>query len=319
AEEAGAITGDLDRALRRFIRMRLLDTGWIRQIALRIKSYKRFFAARKVRRVLVGDVTGGDCRVIAETAHAMGIPVDELLNGMFVVPQKYDARCGDTGCAPIVARMLSWGRMNEEWLAMTGAGIEVRRTGYPALDGLRRRVPKSRAGKPRRALVLPIYADADDVMALTSNIFSYLVDTIRVLDRAGIGEIRVKLHSGPQNLDYYRDVAVYSGVACEVIKGGDLVPHLDWADIVVGPVNSGAFVETMAAGVPYYAYRPWPSLISRALLDTMGLLDAPEDLARALGAGREPDRRAILDRVCSFGEIENAAARVWETIEADRK
>jgi hypothetical protein len=302
-----------DQALGSFIQKRLIMTGWFRAAAAEVKSYLNFLEKNRVGRVVVGDVTG-HIRIIAESASVLGIPADEMVNGMFVVPQRNDARCGDKGRGPFLDRILTWGEQNERWLESCAARVNVSRTGYPALDVFRRNAIPRTHSKPKTALVLPIYVDADDVMALVSNIFAYLVDTLQVLKASGVENIRVKLHVGPQDLDYYTDVARSSGVDCDVIKGGPIGPHLEWADIVVGPVNSGAYIEANAAGVPYYGFRPWPSLIDARLFDGMGILATPAELAHALATGWLPDRDKILASVASFDEISDSGSRTWRIV-----
>lgn len=313
AAEAAAAPHSVEAAIRKFVRCRIVESGWLAAVACEVKSCREMLRRNAVTRVVVGDVTGRP-RLIAECAASLGLPSDELPNGCMVVPQRNDARCGDRGRGPLLDRVLTWGWLTERWLALGAAKVRYCRTGYPALDRLRRAAAKPLPTVPLNALVLPIYADGDDVIALTSNIFGYLAETIEVLHAAGIANIRIKVHGGPQNIDYYRDVADGTGIRCEVVKEGPLAPHLEWADLVVGPVNSGAFIEANALGVCYYGYRPWPSLIDVSLFEGMDILSTPAELAAALAARRIPDRAFIVSRVASFDSIDNAGRHTWRAL-----
>lgn len=302
-----AAADDIDIVRLHFIRSRLLDSGWLTERALEIKRFQRMFRRHRFARVVVGDATNGYCRLVADCARMAGVSVDELPNGMFVTKQRYDARLRGASGSPVVGRVLSWGPLTERWLAATEANVGPV-VGYPALDGFRAPVAPIRF---RRALVLPIYADADDAMAFTSNIFGSLVDTVRTLRIYGCAEIRVKIHVGPQNRDYYIDVLRAFGLDEPVFKDGAFVDHLQWADFVVGPVNSGAFVETLAAGKPYFPICPYPSQIDPALLPDIRLVRSGDDLLERLRHEDVPGRDAVLEDLCSFISIPDASRRFW--------
>lgn len=305
-------------AARRLIVAELLDNGWLDHQASAALQWRRVFARRRFLRAVVGDATNDACRLVIEAAGQAGVPVDELPNGMFVTSQRYEARCGDAHQPPALSRLLSWGPQTDLWLRETGAGIASVRVGYPALDALRR--PAAAAGPVRRALVLPIYADADDTPALTSNIFATLVEVVAALQARGCPEIRVKLHSGPQNLDYYRAVLAHHGLTADIIKGGPLAPHADWADVVVGPVNSGAFIETLALGKRYVPIRPEPSLISRSQLGPVPVVDGAAGMSHMLDDDGWWSRDAILGHFCEASpDGASAAARMWRVFEQDRE
>ena len=296
-----------------FITRRILATGWIEQRALEVKRYLKLFRRHRFARVVVGDATNGFCRLVAECASVNKVPCDELPNGMFVTRQLYDARLGGQSGPPVIDRVLSWGPFTHRWLAATGAhaGATV---GYPALDDQRTPPVPVRFG---RALVLPIYADADDPAAFTSNIFGCLVDVVRALRKFGCAEIRVKVHVGPQNRNYYADVLRHFDLDVPVIKDNALPEHLHWADFVVGPVNSGAFVETLAVGKPYFPILPSPSRIDPALLGGILLVKSAEELVGLLDRGNIPARDVVLEDLCSFVSIPNASRQFWRALSKD--
>lgn len=307
-----ATRSGVEGAVARFLLERVVATGWLRQQASAAKAHQRVFRRHRFARVLVGDSTNGTCRIVIETARAHGVAVDELPNGMFITPQRYDTRTGDRGGPALIDRMLCWGPAGERWIAAQAPGLARARTGYPAIDPLRR-APRPLA-RLERALVLPVYADCDDVPAFTSNIFGWLVATVAVLTERGC-RVRVKLHSGPQNLDYYRDVLRQAGLDAEIVKGGALQPHLEWADFAVGPSNSGATVEALAAGLPYYAVVPAPSLIDPGLLPPTVVVRSPADLVDRLRRCDTPDIAAALDDLCGCAAIPNASRQVWRALE----
>lgn len=300
-------------ALFGFLRDRVVATGWLRQQAIAAKAHDQLFRRHRFARLVVGDSTNDICRVAIEAARGHGVAVDELPNGMFITPQHYDTRTGDRAGPPLIDRMLCWGPSGERWITAQAPGMARVRTGYPALDPLRR--PPRPLARLQRALVLPVYADCDDVSAFTSNIFGWLAGVVETLAGLGCGEIRVKLHNGPQNPDYYREVLRQAGLQADIVKGGPLQPHLAWADVAIGPSNSGAMVEALAAGLPYYAVVPIPSLIDVALLPTTIIVQSTADLAARLQRRDGPDIATALDDLCDFAAIPNASRQVWRALE----
>ncbi|MCC7016141.1 MAG: hypothetical protein IT564_02925 [Rhodospirillales bacterium] len=310
-ESGEAAPGDAAAAARHlFILHRILAAGRLERRALEVKRYLKLFRRHRFARVVVGDATNGFCRMIADCARAAGVATDELPNGMFVTRQRYDARLGDGAAAPAIQRELSWGPLTDRWLETTGVRVPRVTVGYPALDGLRRPVAPVRF---ERALILPIYADADDAMAFTSNIFGSLVEVTRALRDFGC-QVRVKVHVGPQNLAYYTDVIRQAGIGVPVFKDNLFDRHLEWADFVVGPVNSGAFVETLAAGKPYFPICPSPSQIDPKLLPGVRLIGSASELIERLKRQDVPDRDRVLEDICSFVSIADSSRRFWAVL-----
>ena len=84
------------------------------------------------------------------------------------------------------------------------------------------------------------------------------------LNEAGQYAVRFKLHPGLFKTSYYEMIKKRFNLQCEVCQSGSFVEHLAWADEVIGPASSGARLEALAAGKPYYAIqlKPHSHLIS---------------------------------------------------------
>jgi hypothetical protein len=299
-------------ARRSFVRENLIATGWLQAQAREVTRYQRLFRHNRVARVVIGDATNVTCRMIADTARQASVPVDEMLNGMFLTPQRYDARTGDSHGASAIDGLLSRGLGDERWLKRTEADLPFRRVGYPALKAKGMGMLRPKAHK--RALVLPIYADGDDALAVQGYVFSHLVSVVDSLRRFGCDEIRVKLHAGPPNLPYYRDLMATLGLKADLYKDNALAMHIDWADFVTGPVNSGSFLETLALGKPYYPFQPQPSLIDPVLIEGVRVLTTAEELIDCLRNGTPVDARAILETFASASSIPDSPKAFWQAM-----
>jgi hypothetical protein len=301
-----------ETSLRELVRQRLFGTGLLLARARETLAIRRMFRKANVVRVVAGAVNNAQNRLVIETARELGIAVDEMLNGMFMTRERIASRNGDGRNGPLVDRLLSWGPQNEAWLAAIEAPYPAVRVGYAALDGLAVAAPRL-PGAPRRALVLPLTVDSSDTTGLRANIMSYLVMTLDLLREAGFEEITVKLHPGTPNRDYFETTLCAAGHKVPVVKDGPLAPLVADSDIVVGPVNSGALVETAALGRPYVPIRAVPGSIDPALCGGIPVADGHDSLKRLLVDGPAAPQ-TVLDAFCDRTAIPNAAGRFWQVM-----
>lgn len=302
----------LERSMRQLIRTRLFESGLYLARAQEAQRLRKLLTAMNIRRVVVADVANADNRLVMEVARSLDIPVDEMLNGMFMTGQRVEARTGNGSLPPLVDRFLSWGPQNEAWHRKIGASYPCVRTGYPAIGDPRPAAPWEPAAA-RRALVLPLTVDFSDTTGLRGNIMQYLMMTLDVLRERGFDRIVVKLHPGTPNMEYY-DAAVKSNDHnVLVVKDGPLAAYVADADIVVGPVNSGALVETAALGKPYVPLRAVPGSIDPALCGSIPVAHDRDSLIALLSSG-PASPAAVLDAFCDAGTIHDSGRRFWNVI-----
>ena len=304
----------VEAARRAHVEEKILGNGRLLEFAAEAKSYRLLLARRHATRVVVGDATNTSGRLIVEAAFAVGIPADELLNGMFVHGCAYDVRCGDRFGPPKLSRLLSWGPSQEEWLRRIGSPLPTARVGYPGLDPVRRgegalSLPPVGRG---RVLLLPGTSSIYNFRMLRGGTYSNIVEVTRMLRRLGHSEIRLKVHPafGPAATSINRTTTCQ----LEIITGGSVPQQTQWADLVIGPADSGSLVETLAAGKPYYALVPQPNSIDPAVMGPVPLYPDAAALGAALAAGEVPDRDAILGHMCDFGRIPSASEAVWRML-----
>jgi len=313
AESAQGPAHGIERFRRAYVLETIIASGRFRAMAARIKNWRRLFERHRFRRVLVTDSTNYESRIPVELARVFGVPADELVNGMFNTHQRHDARVGLDGRPPLLTRFLGGGAQGEEWLAETGSPLPARRTGYPVLDPLRA------ASAPRarwtRALVLACPPVPDDLVAMRGDGFKYAVEVLAMLAEAGY-ETRFKLHPGLERADYYAEVFRRHGIETRILQTEPIHPEIDWADVVIGPITSGAVVEVMAMGKPYI-----PVVMSPSGVTEGGKVDLP--VCRDAGEVHERLRRprdlvatiaGALERLSAFVSIPDAGAEVWRAL-----
>ncbi|AVM74864.1 hypothetical protein [Magnetospirillum gryphiswaldense] len=305
-------TDPIEESLRAIIRTVVFGGQELAMRATEVRIYGRMFRRQRIDCLMVGDSENHTCRMLLELARQRGVPCDELLNGMFLSYQQMDARCGDGFHPAAIDRLLSWNRGNEIWLKETGATASACRTGYPVVDLMRARKagPAPRNGN---ALILPPHVDRSDVAALYGNVYSAVLLAIGAARRAGFTNIRVKVHPGFNDIRYYQEVLAYCGASCELYKDGALAEHIHWSDVVIGPVNSGAFVETLATGRPYVPFLIRPSALEPALYVGITVAENVEELDALLQTTTRADE-AALDILSDRQPTLSAARRVWNAI-----
>ncbi|MBM3566870.1 MAG: hypothetical protein FJX42_12250 [Alphaproteobacteria bacterium] len=295
-------------SLRHFVVDFLIKGRQFERCASTINSIVDMLDRIQPARILVGDAGNLVCRILLEYGREKNVPCDELLNGIFLSHTRWDVRNGDSAQGPLIARLLTWGNANELWHTQSGSEVPIERTGYPAIQAVRRIPPKAVVG--RNVLLLPLSTESNDVRALRANIFSYLRDTVELLVKNGYA-VRVKLHPGRPSQRYYSEVL--AGLPVQIFKSGVIHDHLGWADYVIGPPNSGSFVETLAAGRPYQVMVPDPTSILPFLLGPTLAARTPKEAVDALARAEPIDRENTLAHFCEMSG--NSAARVWKAME----
>jgi hypothetical protein len=306
----------LDIAQQDFIKNTFLQPGMLRRAACEVKSYDILFDRLRIKHLVVGDAENGTCRILLELAHKKNIHADEMLNGVFLTDEYSDTRNGDAIHLPYVNRLLTWGEHDEKWMAGRSSEMATVRIGYPALG-----IVQSKFTDPslphKKALVLPI--SMEGVKALNTNIFPTIVDTVRGLKEMGCTEIRIKVHVGHPVKNYFEMIARYFDLDCEISQSRILAHHIDWADFVIGPIDSGAFVETMAKGTPYYPMRLFPSSLKKKYFGNVVPSESVPELLTAIQQRNFPDLKQTLEYFCSASSIPNASKQVWEVLEQSRQ
>lgn len=302
----------LDAIHRETIRSSLFRPGVLVSLMALVDRLAHLLDRLKIDRVVTGDSASPLGRAMCELALARGIPADETLNGVFALPCRNAPRCGDRTMPATVTRELAMGPAAVDWLDAQGADIERVVTGYPALGH-----PKPGPLAPpklRHGLILPGYAFGNDIEATRSRIISTIIETVRMMEGLGFSGIRLKLHPSKDVVAFYRKLVKRLDLPCEVHGASPFEGHLAWADVVVGPVGTSTFLETLAGGKPYYVMRPRPSSITAASLPGAVIVDDAAQLADVLKAGIVPDRDRVLGYWCGLGEVGDPVTATWDAI-----
>jgi hypothetical protein len=240
-------------------------------------------------------------------------------------PEQFDVKMFVYGSDPRVPApldaCLTWGKSHEDWLVNTSGTSTPIRTGNVIASQYReeRTTTASSDGlvggrKGKRALVLQNTCPWYDAGVPLTNEYVLFVETIRMLRDLGYTDIRFKLHPGIPVMAQYQEIARYFSLHCDIFQDGEFKDFVAWADFVIGPVHSGAMLEVLASGKPYYPILLPHSTLNRKYVAAGQTFPDMESLRQALAAGKTPDHDAYLQNYTSLEDIPDPAARTWEVV-----
>lgn len=205
----------------------------------------------------------------------------------------------------------AWGKGHEDWLGVVKAKCASVRTGSM------KSVSFKRMERPRQSrskvLFLQYSVSYYDPCCERSRQYAFFVDAVRMLGGLGFENIRFKLHPGLiEKVGYQQLIKDHFDLNCTIVRDGNFAVHVEWSDIVIGPVHSGAMLEVMAAGKPYYPILLAPHSVNLKFLEDCPVYTSVNSLRVALGSDIAPNHSKALEYFTSGVEIENPVSKVWE-------
>lgn len=306
-----------------YVRSNILDTDALYESARFVLETEKLFDHEKPTRVVVDGVRSRRHFALIEIAARLGIPVDYTWHSP-LTPQslKTGPLGGDPRQQCRVARCLSWGSANDAWLQRVGGGnIQTVRVGSPLSSKYKRKrasMPKSiRPLKEQNVLILQYTYTVLDLAGLSAVMYSSFVESVQGLMQLGCKNIKYKLHPGPGRwtVEQFENVARHYNLDCEILKTEPFEQCLDWADVVIGPLLSGAFFETLAAGKPYHVMLLAPhSTVDLSYYDDYPVNTSVSELTAAITSNEAPEPTALLELVCSATSIPEPEKQYWQVL-----
>jgi len=238
--------------------------------------WKRLFIQNKnITSILIDSVQAAHTRIPMYVANQVGVRVNYICHGVMNKVEKLDALSSSLSCGPRVDCVLSWGEHNEIWLRSIGYRGKVIRTGSPFIELYRDRAnlgshkegPVESPIKIRKVLVLQYTPENSDIYAHNLNQYVYFTQLVSVLNKIqDVKEVVFKLHPHLFRKSYYEAIAAIKGLKVEVVSEGLFRDYVQNFDLVIGPANSGAYLEALMIGKHYIAVffpphcdRVWPT------------------------------------------------------------
>lgn len=298
--------------IRRYVRDYVVAPGRLRGMAREVRWAERLLLRHRPDVVLSDGLDYYLCHVFFILAKSLGIATAATWHAPYI----QDVKMGILGCDPRIACAVdwffSWGKVNDGWLDAIGAKAEIIRAGNPV--ALRSRGGKTTVNSRKRALLLQYAGTGEDHVSPQAIQYNFFVDAVRMLRDLGYSEIRLKVHPGAYSMTYYQMVADAYGLDVSIYKNEPFQDLVNWADIVIGPVVSGAMLEVLGTGKPYYPVLLVPGSVNMDYLKGHPVFLDVAELRGALERTEPPNFAGLLDEFASLGQIPNPAQRTWEVL-----
>ena len=292
----------------------LLTIKRLEDIAAKVIWARRLIEAYRPQDVLTDSLLNPISGIFIDVAREMGIPVTVMLHAHYIQNLKFER----LGCDPRVGkqadRFFSWGIVNEKWLRKTGATAVPVRTGNPISGKFVSKFRPVKNGQDK-VLLMQYTIAYSDLTAWPHHEYEFFVNMLRALNDHGYTNVRMRLHPGVPKNDYYREIADFFGLICEINDSGPFEEHIEWSDFVIGPVISGAMLEVMASGRRYYPVLMQPSAVDKSHLDGLECYFSSEEVTDALVNGTPGKLAETLESFTNISSNPCPAASIWRAIE----
>ncbi|CDL00635.1 protein of unknown function [Magnetospirillum gryphiswaldense MSR-1 v2] len=303
----------LEEAMRRFMRASVLTLDNLLPLARQVKSVQAFLRRYRPSRIVVDGVKSPPLSIFLELGKAQGIPADYIWHSP-LAPQ--NIRFDNLGCESrqeaLVERCLSWGKFNDMWLERIGAACSSVRVGNPVLA--KYTAMKKSGGGRDVALLLQLVPAFSDVRGLYLSQYEFFVEGVRQLNQLGYKRVIFKMHPSMWREEYYEEIARRFELKVEIRKHGRFEDYVREADLVVGPMVSGAMLEVLASGTPMVAYFLKPSTLDSTYFDGLNVQSDISRLGEAVTNNEFLDPAVVLDLYCDSECGQSPAERFWQAL-----
>ena len=293
-----------ERVLREFLDEEVFESNKLNFFLSLIHEIQNLLTNIKPNRVLVDSVFGPESRIVLDLCASLKIPVDYVAHGYWEHKIYFDTLCGDHLLPPRVDRVFSWGSQQERWLKAINWGGKIERVGCTIASEHVGKMEESKARK--NILVLQYTPMNSDINGLNYNQYSYFEHVVKHLNESGRYAVRFKLHAGLFKVSYYETIKQRFDLQCELCQGGKFSDHLAWADEVIGPACSGARLEALAVGKPYYAIqlKPHSHFISTSV---KSCFESIPELLEAFDTSFSRNHSEITEELIGLSQFPNPA------------
>ncbi|MDB9702521.1 hypothetical protein OAA86_00295 [Rhodospirillales bacterium] len=303
------------------------QTDRLRMIVETIKSAEHVLATFNPARIVVDGVKNVIPRAFIELAHQKNIEIDYTWHSP-VTPEtpSIDTLGGDPRVAAKVTRCLTWGPIHEKWLDAIDSQQPRTMIGSPIADQYINAASttsfeqSSASHQHKNALILQYAPQVGDVLGLNANIYTSFVESVNRLRDIGFTNIRMKLHPGPGRWKktYFEEIARVYDLDCEILKNEPFQDCVKWADIVIGPLASGALMETLAAGKNYYALLLRPHTLDPSFYGDFPIFETVESACDAIRKNQAIDGRPLLKELYGIRMDIKNIDRFWDSVNTNK-
>ena len=314
---------DIGKALCRHAETYVLERGLLALVACEVLACEQLLDRVRPKAYITDSLDSPTHYILGQLATARRIQTFYTWHGQYIQNLRIYMLDGDPRVPSNTSHCLTWGEIHERWLRGIGFKGILCRTGNivaqaspPDVNGSAEHTLARLDPSTANVLLLQYTPGRDDIRGLDERQYASFVEIVRMLRRLGFRNIRLRLHPGVWKIAYFERISALFGLECPVEEGGTFKAAAEWADLVIGPAQSGAMVETMSYGKPHFPIVLPPHSLNSEVLDIIRPFTSVADLEAAIRKRVSVDQRRILNAMSSRDEIDNPARRAWQTIAA---
>jgi|GEM_PF-3281734 len=247
---------DFTEALRAYVKTNIFAKKRIHSVAVEIKSIYSLLNKWRPTRVVVDGIKNMPSYGYIACATQMNIPTDYIWHSPLTPLDLKYSSLGCDGGNVLISRILSWGKINEQWLLNKGASkIPCVPIGVPYLLKYKNKTNRPCTSNARRkALVVQYTTLGLDLGGSICQSYYHFISVIRVLKEKDYDNIIFKLHPGYIGaMTNFTAIAEYYGLKCQVLRFAPFDELVQSSDIAIGHLFSGSSLDIIASKTPFFA------------------------------------------------------------------
>jgi len=216
-----------------------------------------------------------------------------------------------------VDHCLTWGAQFETYLKNISSISTYTRSGSLISETIpNMTVPDKDINSPLNILILPYHVAYHDISWPHDAQFNIFVDTVKTLKKhLPNARLKLKIHPGLSLVEYYSEITKFYNIDCDIHEDGPFLDYLQWSDITIGSVHTGAMLEVMASGKPYYPLLFNPTSVNIEHLKGCEYFQNITCLVEAISKNIKPNYHVFLNRMIDTNNETKASINTITALE----
>lgn len=304
--------GALTSAILRYVYTHVIENRHFRKLAQVVRKSEKLLNIWKPSVIFTDSLNNQTILILLEIAKKNGVKNVMTWHAHSLIDTLIPALGGDERYPSLFSNIFTWGRVHEMSSTASGLAIEQTRTGN-IIANRHKNTPRKKDAW-RHVMVLQYVTPYNDMFICNSKEFDYFAEIAEMLKNENITSIKLRLHPGTSKTNYYKTIVEALGIDCELDDSGPFEACLKWADVVIGPVQSGAMLESISYGLPYFPVLLSPNAVNPAYLKDVPVFHDLAELGRAFKERRAPDLENFLEDLSATAEFPDTPREVWNRL-----
>lgn len=304
--------GALASAILRYVYKHVIENKHFRKLAQIVRKSERLLNTWKPSVIFTDSLNNQTILIFLEIAKKKGVKNVMTWHAHSLIDTHIPTLGGDERYPALFSNIFTWGLIHEKSSTASGRAVEQTRTGNIIANRHKKAPRKQHAW--RNVMVLQYVTPYNDIYVSNSNEFDYFAEIAAMLKNENFANFKMRLHPGTSKTSYYKTIVESLGINCELDDSGPFEECLKWADVVIGPIQSGAMLETISYGLPYFPVLLSPNAVNPAYLEDVTVYQDFSALGQAFKERRAPELEDFLEALSATAEFPDTPKEVWNRL-----